>query len=299
MDFEPTYKTRADFPSGTPTATIYFNGLLCVFFDGEKECTVAVNKAPLHALQFGIWKKGTCEKITVDLKQEINEINEMRIDVINPVKSGVHVYAPESGSTAGADQDRYSYVKYCLDLEGPKFHNSPVEKKTEMMWPRFYINNGLFSAYRLSESRFALKKGNGQNEIGVIGLALAADIFLNEGGSINFLADGATDPVVSLPLMSDDSYEIAITNSCSTHVYDPVSNDRTRRNDFYLHYRVVDVKPEEQFELVNIDVRGSTGATKLGGCVARDDHPVSDPSPCQHLGFGLTPRLTGPPPQSS
>ena len=288
VDPFPTYKTKSDYPSGTPAATVYFSGLLCVFFNGDEECTVAVNKAPSHILQLGIWKKGRCDKIGFEFKESFQEI---KINVTDPVEKGVFVYAPPTGSTATSDRHRYSYVEYSLDMESPRLHNSLLIKKTENLWPRFYLNNGLFSAYKLSESRFAMQRAKEVQQIGAIGLALAADIFVNDGGSIEFIVDNTT-PLLSLPWTIGDEYEIAITNSCTGKVFDPRSRDPKLRNDFHHYYEVLDVLPAHQFQLVNVDVHGESGPIKLGECVVRDDHPVSDPSPCQHLGFGKTPNLT-------
>ena len=293
MDYTPTYKTKRDYPKHpdgspiTPTATIYLNGLLCVCFDGSEECTVAVNQAELHIPRFGIWNKLDCGEIPLKLKAQIQD---MRITVSDPVESGVYVYNPPAGVTPG--HERYGYVQYSLDMEGPDLHNKAITHRPEKLTPRFRINNGLFCAYKLSQSRFALRQGNSNLIKGHIGLGLAADLFVKEGGSIQFFVNGATTPDLSLPCSSGAAYEIAITNSCTADVYDATSTDPMKRNDFYLYYQVVDVGTEAQFELVNIEPHGTKDRTVLGDCVDKGQNPVSDPSPCQHLGFGRTSKFT-------
>ena len=295
-DFHPTYKTKAAYPNMTPSVTIYFDGLLCVCFDGETLCTVGVNnQSPLHKLNFGIWNASGCERLYPAPNPPADAPpppKEIWINVINPVpsESGVHVYDPAPGTPPVAD--RYSYVDYCLDLEGPKLHNSPVPKQFEHLWPRFYIDNGLVCAYKLSQCNFALKMKNGQHEIGQIALGAVADIFLQPEGSIEFRADGETTPFFTLgPWRDGDSYEIAITNSCVDCAHNPASTVKTERNDFYLHYLTVKVAEDEQFELVAEPPYGSSEAVKLGQCIKAiddDDHHISPSAPCQWLGYGQT-----------
>lgn len=294
----PTYQTKSEYPRGTPSATIYFDGLSCFCFDGSSRCVVGINNTdPSHTLRFAVWKcprpdhngdnKATCHEIHLSLPEHYREV-EIRVN--KPVESGVYVYAPPPGSPG--INDRYSYVEYYPDLEGPKFHDKGLTKIASALWPRFYINNGLFSAYKLTKSRFALKRGNSQQEIGSLALALAADIFLSATGWIEFIVDGRR--LGNCVLRYPNQYEIAITNSGAGCRYNLAPEGV--RNDFQLHYQALSVPTNERIEIVTTQNSGNWGPAKLGSCVDRghtnaDATERCDPTPCMGTGCGRTRRL--------
>ena len=303
-----TYETKPEFPVGGPSATIYFHGLLCLCFDGHTGCEVGVNtQTPSHRLRFEVWKKGSpCAQIPASLPMGFElpaGHHKMNISVNNPVEAvdGVYVYAPASESSAGdgaykADRGRYSYVKYCVDLEGPDFHDKKLIKKPEALWPRFYINNGLFYTHQVTKSRCGLDRGGVLRELapGNLGLSLAADIFLGSGGSIDFVIDDEKESLLTLRIASGEKYEIAITNSCASETecgHPAASLVSTVPNDFYLYYKALDVADEEQFDLVNIANSGDRSRIQLGACISSAT-PVSDPAPCMSTGYGKSTHLT-------
>src|SRR5262249_8369227 len=148
-----------------------------------------------HRLMFKICKSSdggsNWETVLEDLPPNASEI---RIVVDKPVERGVFVYAPDPEDTVAGEQQRCSYVKYCLDVEGPNINNRFVPTKPGALWPRFYIYDALFSAFGISTEFFDLVSGNGRREIGQVATAIAADIFLHtdEPGSIKLFADDET-----------------------------------------------------------------------------------------------------------
>ena len=179
-----TYVKQLNYPSKPPAATIYFNGLLCVCFDHTNGCTVAMNNKASHKVGIQISKGASCDRITFSEK-----FHTLRIKATNPVPEhkGVYVYAPNSVSSEALALERYSYVDYTLDMEGSEMHNKRLTKVDENLWPRIHMTDGLFSAYKLSKSKFVLNSDKtGEHTKGKsIGLALAADLFL-DGGNIEF-----------------------------------------------------------------------------------------------------------------
>jgi hypothetical protein len=293
--FTPAYETKNVYAGGNsgrkPSATIYFDGLLCLCFDGNKECTVGVNThKPSHVLNFGIWRKSDCRQIEIAIPEGRQEIE---INVINPVDDGVYVYDPALGTPPIEHRD--SYVEYCLDMEGPKVHGKPLEKNPDALWPRFRINNGLFCAYKTSLSQFRFERGGIRvRDLGPIALALAADIFLSPGGSIEFLMDGSS--ILARPLTDGDEYEIAITNLCTGRGCGADPADAgilpSIGNDFHLYYDAVVVPPGEQLDLVNIAPAGSSGPTPLGRCISEGPRgPFGEHTPCMSVTLGQTARL--------
>ena len=291
-DSHPFYSMRTEYPSLKPSATIYFDGIMAMCFDGDRECTVGVNnKATTHKLRFGVWRNQDCRQISDGIPPHAREIE---INVKKPAQSGVQVYAPPSGFSPG--NDRHSFVDYCLDLEGPEFHGAPLTKKADVLWPRFHINNGLFSTYKLTKSQFAIKRANQSRDIGSVGLGITADIFLAPGGAIEFLVAGEETPFLTLPKIKRETYEIAITNNCFDCDYDVASDDPTKRSDFHLHYEAIDLAPDERFELVNTcpDLPKCPPVT-LGSCIGpslRRHILQCDTAPCCVAIFGRTGTLS-------
>jgi hypothetical protein len=181
-------------------------------------------------------------------------------------------------------------------MEGPDFHDKKLTKKPDMLWPRFYINNGLFYTHQVTKSKFGVHRGGVLRPLvpGNVGLSLAADIFIAPGGSIDFVIDDEKTPFLTLPVRGGEKYEIAITNSCASATecgHPAPSPISTIPNDFHLYYKVVKVEAGEKFDLVNIDSSGDTSPIKLGACIGSET-PVSDPAPCMSTGYGKSKNLT-------
>jgi hypothetical protein len=299
--FVPTYRTQWKYPAGARAATIYLHGLLSLCFDGEQECTVGVNKQPSHTPKLGIWDKKNCETV-YELSPDGSEVIKIEIlDSSGAPKNGVYVYAPELAPPPPPTPptDRFSYVKYSLDLESEKFHAARLEKVDSVLLPRFIINNGFFCAYKPTVSKFALLHNGVERHIGNIALAITADLFLDPNDVIR-VVNGPTT-LWKQVWKTGMEFEIAITNACTDStscVFNPSSKIPEERNDFYLHYKATTVDASDQFQLVNEMPGGSPDPIRLGVCIAAQQgsnggyyQPFSDPAPCAPIGFGMTNKL--------
>lgn len=280
-----TYSEEFSYPSVEPTATIYMDGLLALCFKGEQRCTVAVNKQSTHIPEFKIfkWASGECEEI-LNLSDNYQRVE---INVNKASVRAVKVYTGPSrmpSSTPPPFDERHNFVENCVDLEGERGHKQPVKNKVSTLWPRFYINDGLFCTYKRSSGKFDLQKPSGSvvKALDEVALAIAADIFLKAGEFIEVTVDGMPlRPPVKLDFGA--RYEIGITNDCRTSL---------GKSDFYLHYKALDVSglSATEFHLEHRgDPVGSPDPTPLGRCVRKPAMgPASDRTPCMAIVFGDT-----------
>ena len=273
-----TYKKAFNPPTVEPTATIYIDGLLALCFNGKQRCTVAANIQPDHDLVFEIYKydsskKPPCNEIFKLLPTSTYQRVEIKVKKSDPTKNEVKVY---SGSAIG---DRDDFVKNCVDLEGARGHTKRIKNKLSTLWPRFYIDDGLFYAYKLSTDDFNLKPDvspPASVSLKKVALAIAADIFLEPGDTIEIMVDGKA--VKSLD--SGSQYQIGITNVCSSS---------TTTSDFNKHYQSLDVSvlhPAKEYTLDNLTGLGTIGRTQLGPCIGGG--LFSDRVPCMAVVFGQT-----------
>lgn len=292
------------YPSGSPAASIYLDGLLCLCFNGPAACTIGVNnQTPSHALKFRVFRRSDCRKIAdIPVNQEPQAQETFQIVVNKPLKpgpmdpAGVYVYKPSGPPVPG----RHSY-EYWLDMEALTAHNTVLTKLSGKLYPRFQMEHAFFSTYAVSESKFRFHKGlTVFSTLENIALAQVADIFHESTGSIEIKKNGS--PILTLPALSaPDQYEIGITNSCQSGkcMYSETGTTPKDRNDFYLYYDVIDpvsVPVSDQLELINYDPKGSTGPTPLGGCISKAEQPdptapASDRTPCMAIVFGKSSSL--------
>lgn len=278
-----TYKKAFKSPTVEPTATIYIDGLLALCFNGQQRCTVAVNKQPDHDLVFEIHKydsskppPGDCTRIFELLPTDSYQRVEIQVKKLSMRTNEVKVY---SGSPVG---DRDDFANNCVDLEGKRGHSRRIKNKLSTLWPRFYIDDGLFYAYKLSTDEFSLKPGVSPPPppdpvpLKKVALAIVADIFLKPGETIEIIVDGKT----LKSLDSGSQYQIGITNVCSSS---------TTTSDFNKHYQSLDVSvlhPAKEYTLDNLTGLGTIGRTQLGPCIGGG--PFSDRVPCMAVVFGQT-----------
>lgn len=277
---------------GKPAATIFLNGLLCLCFNGKTQSTVAVNKRSSHRFAFEIYKK---KEPKCELVKKFENFQKIEIAVQNSVSSmdGVYVYnGPDFLPPPLPTWDtRKSYVDYCIDLE-KAYGTSLPEKSTKPLGPRVFIDNGLFCAYKVSESTFELEGSPvplGRAGSGNIALGVAVDIFMKDPGSITFTVDGSAPPF-KLDWTSPDEYEIGITNACDGCTFTPKHpTDKRARNDFWMHYESLKLPTGKgEFNLRCITELGSAAATILGQCINTQTagSPFSDPAPCMPILLG-------------
>lgn len=304
-----TYVIADTYPSADPrdrTATIYFNGLLCLCFAGNNKCSIAMNHvSSSHTPRFGIWQRDSCKSI-----YELNPQHDQRIaiEVVDAVtettpRESVYVYGPTPTSPP-PPADRHSYVRYCLDLEGENFHDAEVGKDPSVLGPRFYINNGFFCTYKPTVSEFERRRDIDMNvrDLHSVAVAITADIFLNPGEEI-LIKDVSKSPSTILKRLvwtSGVQWDIALTNACTGSTgctFNPDSTIPGERSDFSLHYKATTVLNDNQFGLFK-KPGPSGGAIDLGLCIPPEKEgekgyyePFSDPAPCAPMGFGRTSNL--------
>ncbi|MFP5261281.1 MAG: hypothetical protein ACLGJB_05175 [Blastocatellia bacterium] len=283
----PTYKTTSEYLTGDPLATIYFHSLLNFSFNREACCEVGVNsRASSHNVNIQLAKKGSCERVSVPLPADFADPKKayrLKINVNRPVRNGVYVFDPAPGS--GALDGRYSFIEYGLDLEGPDMHNRWLQKRSESLWPRFSITNGLFYTYKVSVSKFALARGKVLGKSKNIVLVQAADIYLDMEGSIEFILNDEP-PLLTLPLTRGEKYEIAITNSYRGAAGSSISP--ATPTDFDLSYLAIkksDPAHKDKFNLTLTYDSGIRTPVTFGTCMIGDSG-FCDPAPCLGLCFG-------------
>ena len=278
-----TYETTDTHPGTLPCATIYLGGLLCLSFDRANRCTVGVNNAvgKDHTWKFSIVEETRDGCIPVLEKVNTPDISKIHIDVKGGTTQGTYVYngAPILAST----EQRFALESYWIDLEGPRGHNTPVKNNTQALWPRFYINDGLFCASKLSTRTYALKDSNPRPRIkplGNIALGIVADIFL-EKNRRSTIQVKLPDETVSLDCRR--RYQINISNDCGAGYAGP---DET---DFHLHYNAFSeafggpgkMKTTDQFHLISHNGQGMDQA------IAYPDS-ATDRAPCMGVVLGQT-----------
>lgn len=285
-----TYQTKKTHPGTLPSATIYLGGLLCFCFDNTEKCTVAVNNlvGNQHTWKFSIkeldQKAGKLTPILACKQGDPGNWSEIHITVKSHNRRGVHVYNGGPVSIPHIKEQRFNLESHWVDLEGPRGHNRKIENDKNTLWPRFYINDALFCASKLSTATFDLKNSKPTpltKPLGQITLSVVADIFLDTSSHIEVqLASGKI-----LPLDNTKRYEIYIANDCN---YALVAPDES---DFHLHYNAFagafngdrgKLKPEDRFHLVcNASAKGK-GESNL----AYD--PLTDRAPCMATVLGQT-----------
>ena len=275
-----TYVTTTTYPA-QPTATIYIEGLFGLCFKGQQRCTVGLNKQATHSPVFKFYKwtpssppKETDCELLLDLPLDVQRV-AIHVKKNGTRKNAVQVY---DGNSPSSSPDRYSFVDHCVDIEGPRGHNQRIKNKALSLWPRFYIDDGLFCAYKLSTADFDFKDTSGAVKVPLnkLALAIAADLFLETGESIEITADGRT--VKTVTIQAGSFYEIGITNLCGD----------TELIDFDMHYAVLDVPSLSPYTLASkISGAGSTTRTILGHCI-NSDSDASDRAPCMAVVFGET-----------
>ncbi|HSE17932.1 MAG TPA: hypothetical protein VLB46_12825 [Pyrinomonadaceae bacterium] len=186
-------------------------------------------------------------------------------------------------------EGRFNLENTWVDLEGDRGHGRVrILHDANKLRPRFYINDGLFCAYRRSSAKFQLEDKNGHlNKVNKVALAVAADIYLNSSGKIEIFL-----PDETVRLDPSKKYKIFITNDCEKSC-DP------DEIDFFLHYgaftdtfsgRPGKRPPDDRFDM-NYQSGESKGDPNpvLSGC---DKTPLSDRAPCMTITLGQTRTLT-------
>jgi len=221
---DPTYTLKnmhpnSSMPTLLPSATIYLGGLLCLAFDKETNnlCTVGANSAGGHNWQLRVREHGTTIPVLTLDKTSIPPGTSITIKVTGGTTgpggtNGALVYTgPDVTVPSGGD--RYNLLESWVDMEGIRGHKKPVAHDAGKLSPRFYIEDGLFCAFRLSTGQWMLEDTQTPTTnkvlLGKVALAIAADIFLQPSGSIEIIYVGGP-----FKCHQNKRYDIYITNNC-------------------------------------------------------------------------------------
>ena len=285
-----TYQTNNTHPGTLPSATIYMGGLLCLSFDQANRCTVGVNNlvGNGHTWKFSIVDPESESDKPILLCKQGTPLDEIHIGVTGDTRRGVYVYNGDSKVSIPSNEQRFNLESSWVDLEGPRGHNEPVENNTNTLWPRFYINDGLFCASKLSTATYALKDSKSTpliKQLGKIALEVVADIFLDTSKRGSKIEVKLPNQTISLD--NKKRYQIYITNDCDSGPLAPV------HTDFHLHYNAFSgafdgSKAQNKFQLVQ-NTASAKGETESVLAQAGDDYDdLTDKAPCMTIALGQT-----------
>ncbi|HSE17933.1 MAG TPA: hypothetical protein VLB46_12830 [Pyrinomonadaceae bacterium] len=264
------------------------SGLLCLAFDDTKKCTVGVNRADLsHKWKLRI-REGMSERVwSQDSHSTYREIQiKVTGGTTNAGTNGALVYkGGEVTSIPG--EKRFNLETSWIDLEGARGHGQSVKNDSNTLYPRFYFNDGLFCASRLSAGLFDLKNTKATPDIvplDNVALEAAADIFLDgtKGSKIEVIFP-LPDKTVTLPYSTTTRYEIYISNNCETSC-------RPDEIDFGLHYGAFTgafsggvLSSTDRFNLVP-----RAGSPLVPGLGEPGVTGTTDRAPCMYIALGQT-----------
>ncbi|HKR11388.1 MAG TPA: hypothetical protein VJT15_04985 [Pyrinomonadaceae bacterium] len=287
-----TYETKSTHPGTLPNATIYMGGLLCLSFDGARKCTVGVNQVGGgHTWKFWIVEQGADERF-LDLKHA--NVREIHIDVTGGAMGGSYVFNGDRISL-GTNKRRFNLESSWIDLEGSRGHDQPIENNPNTLWPRFYINEGLFCASKLSTRLFTLRNSKPTpviKQLGPVALEMVADVFLDTSDprrkiEIKLSYDTARK---TMSLDKNKRYQIYILNDCDS--VGPYYFD-----DFPLHYKSFSnafdrcpgkLKVDDQFHLVANNASVKSEPESLLAQTGDAIDSASDRAPCMGIALGQT-----------
>ena len=288
-----TYQTKNTHPGTLPSATIYMGGLLCLSFDQANRCTVGVNNlvGGGHTWKFSVVDQETGKPILVRNQGKLQDLHEIHIDVKGDTRRGVYVYNGKGRvSLPTRNEHRFNLESSWIDLEGPRGHNKPVENNTNTLWPRFYINHGLFCASKLSTGSFAFRDSKRTpviKPLGKVALEVVADIFLDSSNPRSEIEVKLPDQTVSLD--NTKRYQIYITNDCGSLA--PV------QTDFPLHYKAFSgafdgspgkMNAEDKFQMVHDNASAKGEAESIVAQAGDDYDDLTDKAPCMTIALGQT-----------
>jgi hypothetical protein len=185
-----------------------------------------------------------------------------------------------------------------IDFERDVYPGGVGAKNPSPLRPGVKISNGLFYTLHKTDSQFVLhppaSSGKPDKELGSVAEVVAANIYLQTGGSVT-LSGGPfvlPQPLIALPGLT---YQIDITNNCNRAKtgcnYNKSANTKEERNDFYLYYETFTLPANEpEYEL--ICTMPKRPRKDIGICVERHTERailMTDDAPCGAVGFGQSP----------
>jgi hypothetical protein len=291
-----TYAVRRAFPASSPTVLVVFKGLLTFCFAGNLNCEVGINNqvpdTQKHLLNIKVWRKAPDCPPSPMVDEDISPPRGIDIEVHHPAElDGVYVYEPDPFrplDRIGTSSDPQDF-RWMLDFEGPDLYDVHLEKVTASVRPSLNVNNGLFYTRQKSESKFVLHSPSGNAFIGSVCKLLAANIYLAVGGDVEIKVDGSRlaklDHAANVTYQVDFVYDcFPVTGHCD---FDPDSNVKEMRNDFYLNHRAFTLpNGVAEKELICVQKGVSVRDPQLCGDISKGPEETTDPAPCTGTGFG-------------
>ena len=280
-------------PSDEPNLLIVFHGLFAFAYnEGTKTCEVGTHaKAPdhkfrVHVIEFEGLQGRTLYSFEPDSASDVE--SPIVVKVQNPTIPNVQAF-----QSAGGDDRDWSLVP---DLEGSYFHKTKLKKKKKLLTPRIHIDSGTFYT-GVTTSPYEFKSvpddGSTAMPLGAIAFLPVVDPSPRPGGYVSLNIEGHK---TRWDRPSDGKLLwIVFTNVCPGEVcqWDSKSDEKERRNDFYLFYRTFE-KPSghPEYELVlasRSEAKRLVNQTKLASVVDVLGKLVplsTKDSPCGGIGFG-------------
>jgi hypothetical protein len=282
-------------PSGTKVRLI-FHGL-SAFWRNGKDCIVGFHNRGdnhhKHPLQItGYEKSGsTCTKKYSTSTDLVGKMVELQIAGADLSKADRALFYQPQG--VRLDRDKISDpqdFQWVLDFEAAYLYGSPLQKDLTAYDPQIAINPAIFYTLKKTNGKFVGKTsdgspvpGNGLILSDLVNVAeyVAANVYLFSGGSVTLVVDGVKAPAIS-------KGEIHFFNECrdgnTACDFEPANPSKDKRNDFYLHYKALNLGYLPEIELVLS--KAGINAPPTGLCGPKKYIEANDNAPCAGSGYG-------------
>lgn len=233
----------ADIPvNATPAIKVLLSGFVLIRFNGcNMACEVGIPRASSkHNLNIYVVKlqRGKEPEIIYSYWGPLKDA--LWLGVHRPKHPGIHRFVAENFNPARADNRDFSWA---VDLEGPEYHNGPLQWDEGRLMPSIYITNGLFYADRITNPETTSvtrvdPSGKKEKNYRMVATRIAANIDFDDNLSLNPIKGFATlrfgnDAQPLLKMGWDPtgatSYEIHIEN-------EPLSPAHVMASDFPDYY---------------------------------------------------------------
>jgi hypothetical protein len=187
--------------------------------------------------------------------------------------------------------------RWIIDFESDYFyrnfpgsaHPDKLPKVPHIYKPVLAVPSGLFYTLRKTASTFEIKTTGGpfyRSELGNVADVIGANVYVKPG-------TGLTLFVNTKPHQVQAPGEIYFINTCTKSAAgdhcdaDPSSSDKTRRGDFYLHYKGFELEGKPEYELFLLESHSHSVLPDVV-CAPGKLNPYSrltDESPCAAAGY--------------
>ncbi len=280
--------TNAFPPDGTESIKFIFHGLmgLCCY-KPENEPLVCHagfhSKGDSHTHHLRVYVRRKLDNRSIQPPGELTLGRGSKIDltVDQPSLDQVYFYYPPATN----DRD----FRLVIDMESDQFYGVSLKKKSGVYKPIFPVKNALFYTLKKTLATFRRQTGDGDptkiKDLGSVAEFTGANVYLNSGGKAVLTVDGHP---FTVDKASGDTLEVYFLNYCEEngkpcHFYPLNVTDKTKRNDFYLHYKAIDLQGKDEYQLVM--TQGGMGGPPAGLC-EKYFKLLNDEAPCAATGYG-------------